>query len=117
MVRAHEIAAWLRRRSDDAKDEVLAITGELATIARASVKEAQVVAINARRSLRRAGDVAKGRPLRSSSSSRGPSRCSKTVSPRLAVESAARCRRAPPGRVFTRHRRPAHKKGSTRSSR
>ena len=59
--RTHAIGAWLRRRSDEAKDEVLAITGELVTIARASVKEAQVVAMNTRRSLRRAGLEASGR--------------------------------------------------------
>jgi len=61
--RSHSIAAWLRRRSDDAKDEVLAITAELVTIARASLKEAQVMANNTRRSIRRAGDVAEGRAL------------------------------------------------------
>jgi IS5 family transposase len=59
--RSHAIGAWLRRRSDEAKDEVLAITGELVVIARASVKEAQVVARNGRRSLRRAGLGASGR--------------------------------------------------------
>jgi transposase, IS5 family len=59
--RAHAIGAWLRRRSDEAKDEVLTITSELVTIARASVKEAQVVAHNSRRSLRRAGIDASGR--------------------------------------------------------
>jgi transposase, IS5 family len=59
--RTHAIGAWLRRRSDQAKDEALAITGELVTIARASVKEAQVVAMNTRRSLRRAGIEASGR--------------------------------------------------------
>jgi transposase, IS5 family len=59
--RSHAIAAWLRRRSGDAKDEVLAITAELVVIARASVKEAQVVANNTRRSLRRAGDGARAR--------------------------------------------------------
>jgi transposase, IS5 family len=59
--RSHAIGAWLRRRSDEAKDEVLGITGELVTIARASVKEAQVVAHNTRRSLRRAGIEASGR--------------------------------------------------------
>lgn len=59
--RSRAIAAWLRRRSDDARDEVLAITGELVTIARASVKEAQVMATNTRRSLRRAGARASGR--------------------------------------------------------
>jgi IS5 family transposase len=53
--RSHAIGAWLRRRSDEARDEVLVITGELVAIARASVKEAQVVAKNARRSVRRAG--------------------------------------------------------------
>jgi len=59
--RAHQIAAWLRRRSGDAKDEVLGLTGELATIAEAAIKDAQVVATNARRSLRRAGKGASGR--------------------------------------------------------
>jgi len=59
--RSHAIAAWLRRRSDDAKDEVLVITAELVTIAQASVKEALVMATNTRRSLRRAGEVASGR--------------------------------------------------------
>ena len=59
--RAHQIAAWLRRRSGDAKDEVLGLTGELASIAESAVKDAQVVAINARRGLRRAGDAATGK--------------------------------------------------------
>ena len=59
--RAHQVAAWLRRRSGDAKDEVLALTGELASIAEASIKDAQVVAQNARRALRRAGDGASGK--------------------------------------------------------
>ena len=59
--RAHQIAAWLRRRSGEAKDEVLALTGELATLAEAALKDAQVVATNARRSLRRAGEGASGR--------------------------------------------------------
>src|SRR5574340_552895 len=49
--RSRSIAAWLRRRSDDKKDEVLAITAELVTIASASIKEAQVMAQNTRRSL------------------------------------------------------------------
>ena len=59
--RAHQIAAWLRRRSGEAKDEVLVLTGELATIAEASMKEAQAVATNARRALRRAGTGTSGR--------------------------------------------------------
>jgi IS5 family transposase len=59
--RAHQVAAWLRRRSGDAKDEVLVLTGELATIAEASIKDAQVVATNTRRALRRAGEGASGK--------------------------------------------------------
>ena len=59
--RAHQVAAWLRRRSGEAKDEVLVLTGELATIAEASIKDAQVVAVNARRALRRAGEGASGK--------------------------------------------------------
>jgi IS5 family transposase len=59
--RAHQVAAWLRRRSGEAKDEVLVLTGELATIAEASIKDAQVVATNARRALRRAGEGASGK--------------------------------------------------------
>ncbi len=59
--RAHQIAAWLRRRSGDARDEVLSLTGELATIAEAALEEAQVVATNAKRGLRRAGTGASGR--------------------------------------------------------
>ncbi len=59
--RAHQIAAWLRRRSGEAKDEVLTLTGELATIADATIKEAQNVAVNARRALRRAGARSSGK--------------------------------------------------------
>ena len=59
--RAHQVAAWLRRRSGEAKDEVLVLTGELATITEASIKDAQVVATNARRALRRAGEGASGK--------------------------------------------------------
>jgi transposase, IS5 family len=36
----HSIGVWLRRRSDDAKTEVLAITGQLAELATAAVAEA-----------------------------------------------------------------------------
>ena len=53
--RAHDIGAWLRRRSDEAKEEVKVITGEMAGIADAAVAEARAVAVNARRGLRRAG--------------------------------------------------------------
>jgi IS5 family transposase len=59
--RAHAIAAWLRRRNDDAKSEVRAITGEMAGIAEAAVAEARHLAINARRGLRRGGQRASGK--------------------------------------------------------
>lgn len=36
----HSIGVWLRRRSDEAKDEVLTITGQLADLAAAAVTEA-----------------------------------------------------------------------------
>ena len=53
--RAHSIAAWLRRRNDDAKQEVRVITAEMADIATTAVREARHLATNARRGLRRAG--------------------------------------------------------------
>jgi IS5 family transposase len=59
--RAHEVAVWLRRRNDDAKEEVLQITGELADIAELAVAEAWAVARNARRSLNRGGENATGK--------------------------------------------------------
>jgi IS5 family transposase len=61
--RAHEIGAWLRRRSDEAKAEVLAITGQLAQIGEVAATEAHAVARNARRSIARAGGQAGGRVL------------------------------------------------------
>ena len=59
--RAHDIGAWLRRRGDLAKEETLAITAEMATIAETSLAEAKKVAGNARRGLRRAGEGAPGK--------------------------------------------------------
>ena len=59
--RAHNIGAWLRRRSEDARGEVYAITAEMVTIAEAAAADAWVVARNARRGLRRAGDEATGK--------------------------------------------------------
>ena len=59
--RAHQIAAWLRRRSGDAKEEILELTGDLARIADGAVKDARFVATNARRALLRAGDTATGK--------------------------------------------------------
>jgi IS5 family transposase len=61
--RAHSIGAWLRRRNDEAKTEVLAITGELAVIAEATIAEALAVARNAKRSLARAGKSASGKAV------------------------------------------------------
>jgi len=59
--RAHEIGAWLRRRSEVAKAEAIAITAEMADIAEASLADARRVALNARRGLRRAGGEASGK--------------------------------------------------------
>lgn len=59
--RAHDVAVWLRRRNDDAKDEVLALTAELADLAEATIAEARAVSTNARRSLRRRGATRPGR--------------------------------------------------------
>lgn len=56
---AHAIGAWLRRRSGDAKDEVLRITGEIADLAEASTVEADAVVRNARRWLRAHPGVAR----------------------------------------------------------
>jgi len=53
---AHRIASKLRRRSDDARADVLAITGELADLAESCCDQAKRVLVNARR----AGD----RPVR-----------------------------------------------------
>jgi len=59
--RAHSIGTWLRRRNDEARTEVLALTGELADIAEATIAEALAVARNAGRSLARAGRSPPGR--------------------------------------------------------
>jgi len=56
--RAHSVAAWLRRRNDDAKAEVNAITAEMVAISEVAVAEARHLATNARRGLRRAGQIA-----------------------------------------------------------
>jgi IS5 family transposase len=59
--RAHDIGAWLRRRTDQSKEEVKAITAEMASITEASLAEARQVAGNARRGLCRAGAEASGK--------------------------------------------------------
>ena len=61
--RAHEIAAWLRRRSEEAKVEVYAINAEMADIADASVADARAVIRNARRGLARAGAHTSGKAI------------------------------------------------------
>jgi IS5 family transposase len=48
---AHSIGAFLRRRNDEAKAEVLKITGELADLAEATIADARHVAANAKRSI------------------------------------------------------------------
>lgn len=58
--RAHAIGAWLRRRTEVAKTEVYAITGEMAELADTAAGEARAVARNARRALRRMGSEASG---------------------------------------------------------
>jgi transposase, IS5 family len=55
--KTRSIAANLRRRSGEAKEEVMAINAELTTIAMAAVKEARNTARNARRALRGTKEV------------------------------------------------------------
>jgi IS5 family transposase len=59
--RAHSIATWLRRRSGEAKEEVLAITDEMARIAEAALADARAVAESSARALRRQGEEASGK--------------------------------------------------------
>lgn len=61
--RAHDIGAWLRRRSDDVKAEVAAINAELADIATAAVVDARRVGVNARRSVRASSERRRARRL------------------------------------------------------
>ena len=58
--RAHNIGAWLRRRTEVAKHEVYAITADMANLADAAVGEARAVVRNARRALRTRGSEASG---------------------------------------------------------
>lgn len=59
--RARDIAANLRRRSDQAKAEVLAINADLASVADQAVAEARAVVRNARRTVREGGASVSGR--------------------------------------------------------
>jgi len=61
--RVHDIGAWLRRRSDEAKAEVLAINGEVVAIAEHAIADARRVALNARQGLRRNTALATGKTL------------------------------------------------------
>jgi len=56
--KAHSISTWLRRRTDEAKDEVLAITAEMADIAEVALAESYRLAANSARALRRQGRAA-----------------------------------------------------------
>jgi len=59
--RARSIGANLRRRTDEARDEVLAINADMVHIAEVAVGEALRVVINARRTLRQLGRAAPAR--------------------------------------------------------
>jgi len=61
--RAHQIAAHLRKRTEEAKGEVLAVTGELAGLCDKNIAEAKVLLRNARRYAARQGDAVPGRLL------------------------------------------------------
>lgn len=61
--RVHDIGAWLRRRSDEAKAEVLAINSEVATIAEHAIADARRVCVNARQGVRRNTALATGKTL------------------------------------------------------
>ena len=56
---AHEIGAWLRRRTGQARDEVLAITGHIAVLAEETMADAAKVVANSRAFLRRYPDTPK----------------------------------------------------------
>ena len=56
---AHAIGVWLRRRSGEAKDEVLKITGEISELAKSTMADAARVVVNARRHLQRHPDTPK----------------------------------------------------------
>jgi IS5 family transposase len=59
--RAHAIGAWLRRRTDEARGEVLGLTGELAGIAGASLADARALASAVRKQAVASGAVLSGR--------------------------------------------------------
>jgi IS5 family transposase len=56
--RSHAIGTWLRRRSEQAKQEVMAITAEMVTVAEAALADSAGIIRNARRKLNTMGDEA-----------------------------------------------------------
>jgi IS5 family transposase len=62
--RGHAIGTWLRRRSDEVKDEVLALTAQMAGIAEAALADAADVARNARRKLESMAPAVSGQAVR-----------------------------------------------------
>jgi len=54
---AHSIGVWLRRRTGEAKDEVLKIIGQIVGLAEATMADATRVVVNARRHLQRHPDT------------------------------------------------------------
>ena len=115
--RAHQIAAWLRRRSGDAKDEVLALTGELARIADAALKDAHFVATNARRALQRAGDAASGKATALVTELERTIGALEQIVAQTRTRLGGKSPTAPPGGLAARHRRPTDRKGRLGTSR
>jgi transposase, IS5 family len=56
--RSHAIGTWLRRRSEEAKEEVIAITAEMVTIAEAAMADSAGIVRNARRKINTMGEEA-----------------------------------------------------------
>jgi transposase, IS5 family len=61
--RSHAIGTWLRRRSEQAKDEVLAITAEMVSIAEAALADSAGVIGNARRKVSSTRDHVSGQAV------------------------------------------------------
>jgi IS5 family transposase len=61
--RSHAIGTWMRRRSDQAKEEVLAITAEMVTIAEAALADSAGVIRNTRRKLNSTTDQVCGQAV------------------------------------------------------
>jgi IS5 family transposase len=106
--RAHDIGAWLRKRTDDAKAEVYAVNAEMADIADAAVADARAVARNARRALAGAGAHASAkavalvaeleRPRRSSNGSPPKPGSASRATPRTGRLGSCRCMTPTPDR-------------------